>query len=166
MRRDLRALTTVAWVALAVLLYFLITYPFLPDVLPDSSAAVVISAFVAAHLLVAAWGWLMARTTRGGTWKKRSHRLPVVIVLGLLAVLAAIPGLSALGVGALFLTVPITLIGITRVWKWGIVLFVWPLLSSEFYFGAVLLLIGVIRLPPRAGSYLRELFPRRVGESS
>ena len=38
--------------------------------------------------------------------------------------------------------------------------------SGLYYFGAVLLLIGVTRIPRMAGGYLRELFPRNVGGSS
>jgi len=163
MSRGIRRLPTAAWVGLAVVLYLPACLSFVGEAWAESPPVAVLSAVAAANLLVAAWAWLMVRALRSEPRKRRRYGISVAGVLGLLAALAAVPALSLLAGPPLFVMVPLTLIGVTRVWRWVVVLLVWPTLGGEGYFGAVLVLIGIITMPRDAGSYLRELFPRRVG---
>lgn len=158
-----RRVPTAAWVGLAVLLYLPASLSFLARAWAESPPAEVLSAVAAANLLLATWAWLMVRAMRSDPANRRRYGISVAVVLGLLTALAAVPALTPLAAPALVVMVPATLIGITRVWRWVVVLLVWPMLGGELYFGVVLVLIGVITMPRDAGSYLRELFPRRVG---
>jgi hypothetical protein len=162
-----------AWVAAAILLYVLVSYPALLN--PRGvvlSALALGSLFTAVTLLIAAWAWMLVRASTSDPRVARRLWVGAALLIAFLAALITIPDTRVVVRPALLLTVPVTLVslvaarGPVSAWKWVVAWFLFfPLIFSESYFGAVLILIGVFWMPRRVGPYLRELFPRRVGGS-
>ena len=162
------------WIATAILLYFVASVPFIatdPD--GELSGMATGSLIAAVAFLVAAWAWMLHSAVKGAPEGAVRYRRWAWLVVLFLVGLGVMPGTSTIVLPALLLTVPVTFVtwlasrGAVGGWRWVIVPFVSFLLffSGLYYFGAVLLLIGVTRIPRMAGGYLRELFPRNVGGS-
>ena len=164
--------SVLVWIAAAILLYFVVSVPYIASGVLAMPVMATVSLIAAVTFLVAAWAWMLYSAVKGAPERARRFRTWAWLVVLFLVGLATIPGTRPVVLPALLLTVPFTFLtwmgrGAVAGWRWVVVPFVLvPLVFNEFYFGAVLVLIGVTRMPRRAGAYFRELFPRSVGGSS
>ena len=162
--------SVLVWIA--ILLYLVVSVPFVASGELAMSVMATGSLIAAVTFLVAAWAWMLYSAVKGAPEGARRLRTWAWLVVLFLVGLATIPGTRQVVLPALLLTVPFTFLtwmgrGAVAGWRWVVVPFVLlPLVFSDLYFGAVLVLIGVTRMPRRAGAYFRELFPRSVGGSS
>lgn len=154
--------SVVVRVGLAILAYGLLASPFLESI---PAGRVLGSLSLAVALLVAAWAWMLARGARSEARSSRRLTTGAWGVVALLAALATFDEARGAVLPAIVLTFPVTLLGVVPAWRAVAALLAAPLLFTGFYFGAVLVLVGILASPRRLRPYLHELFPSKVGRA-